>query len=198
MCRSCQQSRPNCVLPENHANIRLIFRACPSRTAARHDYPTIDLAAIHTLSRILRRHCHGRRRRLRREFAASRRRRASRCDACGGHRQVTADRSGRRGEQARHIAQRVQAVDACRRRDAVGQPLPQNTVANEVQGMCDYNAADFSAGASLTLGDWPSIEAAAKSGKTMPTPLPASAMKRSASAAATGRRCMCAGATKAS
>src|SRR4029077_1982676 len=34
---------------------------------------------------------------------------------------------------------------------AVGQPLPQNTVANEVQGMCDYNAADFSAGASLTL-----------------------------------------------
>ncbi len=54
---------------------------------------------------------------------------------------------------------------------AVGQPLPQNTVANEVQGMCDYNAADFSAGASLTLGDWPSIEAAAKSGRTTPTPI---------------------------
>lgn len=52
---------------------------------------------------------------------------------------------------------------------AVGQPLPQNTVANEVQGMCDYNAADFTAGASITLGDWQSIEAAAKSGKTTPT-----------------------------
>ena len=51
---------------------------------------------------------------------------------------------------------------------AVGQPLPQNTVANEVQGMCDYNAADFSAGASVTLGDWQSIQAAATSGKTAP------------------------------
>jgi hypothetical protein len=52
---------------------------------------------------------------------------------------------------------------------AVGQPLPQNTVANEVQGMCDYNATDFSAGASLTLGDWQSIQAAATSGKIAPT-----------------------------
>jgi hypothetical protein len=51
---------------------------------------------------------------------------------------------------------------------AVGQPLPQNTVANAVQGMCDYNAADFSAGASVTLGDWESIQAAATSGKTAP------------------------------
>jgi len=50
---------------------------------------------------------------------------------------------------------------------AVGQPLPQNTV-NLVLGMCDFNAADFSAGASVTVGTWDSVKAAATSGKTVP------------------------------
>jgi hypothetical protein len=50
---------------------------------------------------------------------------------------------------------------------AVGQPLPQNTV-NLALGMCDFNAADFSAGASVTVGSWESVKAAATSGKTVP------------------------------
>jgi hypothetical protein len=77
-------------------------------------------------------------------------------------------------DPAAAVSRLVTSRNACKlltRADAEGavrQPLPQNTVANEVQGMCDYNAADFSAGASLTLGDWSSIAAAAKSGKTPP------------------------------
>jgi hypothetical protein len=50
---------------------------------------------------------------------------------------------------------------------AVGQPLPQNTV-NLALGMCDFNAADFSAGASVTVGSWESVKATATSGKTAP------------------------------
>ena len=34
--------------------------------------------------------------------------------------------------------------------------------------MCDYNAQDFSAGASLTVGDWESIKAAAVAGSHQP------------------------------
>ena len=50
---------------------------------------------------------------------------------------------------------------------AVGQTLPKNTV-NLTLGMCDYNAQDFSAGASLTVGDWESIKAAAVAGAHQP------------------------------
>jgi hypothetical protein len=50
---------------------------------------------------------------------------------------------------------------------AVGQPLPQNDE-NTPLGMCDYNAADFSAGASLTLGGWTEIKAAATGGNGVP------------------------------
>ena len=50
---------------------------------------------------------------------------------------------------------------------AVGQPLPQNTV-NLALGMCDFNAADFSAGASVTVGSWESVKGAATSGKSAP------------------------------
>ena len=35
--------------------------------------------------------------------------------------------------------------------------------------MCDYNAADFSAGASLTVGSWESTRAAATGGHGVPT-----------------------------
>jgi len=42
---------------------------------------------------------------------------------------------------------------------AVGQPLPQNAV-NLTLGTCDYTSADFSAGASLTVGSWDSIKGA--------------------------------------
>ena len=51
---------------------------------------------------------------------------------------------------------------------AVGQPLPQNTVKNIALGMCDYNALDFSAGASLSVGDWESIRNAATGGPHQP------------------------------
>ncbi len=50
---------------------------------------------------------------------------------------------------------------------AVGQPLPQNTV-NLTLGMCDYNAADFTAGASLTMSSWESIKNAATGGAHQP------------------------------
>ena len=50
---------------------------------------------------------------------------------------------------------------------AVGQALPTNTV-NLTLGMCDYNSPDFSAGASLTVGDWESIKTAAVSGAHQP------------------------------
>jgi len=50
---------------------------------------------------------------------------------------------------------------------AVGQPLPQNTV-NLGLGMCDFNTADFSSGASLSVSSWESVKAAATSGKSIP------------------------------
>jgi len=50
---------------------------------------------------------------------------------------------------------------------AVGQPLPQNTV-NITLGMCDYNAADFTAGASVTMSSWESIKNAATGGAHQP------------------------------
>ena len=50
---------------------------------------------------------------------------------------------------------------------AVGQTLPKNTV-NLTLGMCDYNSADFSAGASITIGDWESIKAASVAGVHQP------------------------------
>lgn len=62
------------------------------------------------------------------------------------------------------------ACDLLKRPDAeaaVGQPLPQNTV-NITLGMCDYNAADFSAGASITVGSWESVKGAAISGAHKP------------------------------
>ncbi len=56
------------------------------------------------------------------------------------------------------------ACDLLTRSDAeaaVGQPLPQNAV-NLDLGTCDYNAADFSAGANVAVGSWESITNAAK------------------------------------
>jgi hypothetical protein len=50
---------------------------------------------------------------------------------------------------------------------ALGQPLIQNDK-NVALGMCDYNAADFSAGASLTVSGWTEIKAAATSGNSVP------------------------------
>ena len=50
---------------------------------------------------------------------------------------------------------------------AVGQPLPKKTE-NLTLGMCDYNAEDFSAGASLTVGSWDSIKGAATGGAHQP------------------------------
>ncbi len=66
------------------------------------------------------------------------------------------------------------ACDLLTRADAeaaVGQPLPQNTVKNVALGMCDYNAADFSAGASVSVDSWESIKAAATGGRTVSTPI---------------------------
>ncbi|MFN2528272.1 MAG: hypothetical protein ABR584_06090 [Candidatus Baltobacteraceae bacterium] len=51
---------------------------------------------------------------------------------------------------------------------AAGQPLPQNTTKNVALGMCDFNATDFSAGASLTVGSWDSIKTAMSSGPHQP------------------------------
>jgi hypothetical protein len=53
---------------------------------------------------------------------------------------------------------------------AVGQPLPQNSM-NLTLGTCDYNAADFSAGTSLTVGSWDSIKGAATGGAHQPQPI---------------------------
>ena len=55
--------------------------------------------------------------------------------------------------------------------EAVGQALPQNTVKNIALGMCDYNTADFSAGASLSVGSWDSIKNAATGGAHQPDPV---------------------------
>ena len=63
------------------------------------------------------------------------------------------------------------ACDILTRVDAeagVGQPLPHASTGNIGLGMCDYNAEDFSAGASVTLGSWESIKAAATSGSKQP------------------------------
>lgn len=49
----------------------------------------------------------------------------------------------------------------------MGQKLPKNTV-NLTLGMCDYNSPDFSAGASLTIGDWESVKGAAVAGSHQP------------------------------
>ena len=73
-------------------------------------------------------------------------------------------------ESLRGIVTSRKACDLLTRSDseaAVGQPLPQNTV-NITLGMCDYNAADFSAGASVTVGSWESIKNAATSGAHQP------------------------------
>jgi len=73
-------------------------------------------------------------------------------------------------EALRGIVTSRKACDLLKRPDAeaaVGQPLPQNTV-NVTLGMCDYNAADFSAGASLTVGSWDSIKGAATAGRHSP------------------------------
>ncbi len=50
---------------------------------------------------------------------------------------------------------------------AAGQPLPQNDT-NLTLGTCDYNAADFSAGASLSVGSWDAVKNAATSGAHQP------------------------------
>lgn len=50
---------------------------------------------------------------------------------------------------------------------AVAQTLKKNAL-NETLGMCDYNAPDFSAGASLTVGDWESIKDMAVAGSHQP------------------------------
>jgi len=75
---------------------------------------------------------------------------------------------------ANGIVAKRKACDLMGRPDAeaaVGQPLPQNTV-NLTLGMCDFNAADFSAGASLTVGSWESVKGAATAGKTAPASVP--------------------------
>jgi len=51
---------------------------------------------------------------------------------------------------------------------AAGQPLPQNTTKNVALGMCDFNATDFSARASLTVGSWESLKTAMTSGPHQP------------------------------
>ena len=50
---------------------------------------------------------------------------------------------------------------------AVGQTLPKNTV-NLTLGYCAHNSPDFSAGASLTVGDWASIKSMAVAGSHQP------------------------------
>lgn len=54
---------------------------------------------------------------------------------------------------------------------AAGQPLTPGTQ-NAPLGMCTYTSADFTAGVALTVGDWGSIQAAARAGTTPPTPVP--------------------------
>lgn len=52
---------------------------------------------------------------------------------------------------------------------AVGQALPKTTE-NDVLGMCTRSAADFSAGADLTVGEWESMKTAATGGgRSVPT-----------------------------
>ena len=53
---------------------------------------------------------------------------------------------------------------------AAGQPLPQKTE-NITLGMCGYSAADFTAGADITLGSWESIKGAATAGSHQPQPV---------------------------
>ena len=73
------------------------------------------------------------------------------------------DEDFRKSAVANGLITARKACDLLTRADAetaIGQPLPQNTV-NLTLGMCDYNAADFSAGASLTVSSWDSIKSAA-------------------------------------
>lgn len=89
----------------------------------------------------------------------------------GGDRVVarTGDPAATNGS-LRGIVTSRKACDLLTRADAEaagGEPLPQNTV-NITLGMCDYNAADFSAGASVTVGSWESIKNAAKGGAHQP------------------------------
>ena len=76
---------------------------------------------------------------------------------------AAADEDFRKNAIANGVITARKACDLLVRADAeaaVGQPLPQNTV-NLTLGMCDYNTADFSAGASLTVSSWDSIKGAA-------------------------------------
>ena len=80
------------------------------------------------------------------------------------------DKNFRDSAVANGIITARKACDLLTREDseaAVGQPLPQNTV-NLTLGMCDYNAADFSAGASVTVSSWESIKNAATGGAHQP------------------------------
>ena len=91
---------------------------------------------------------------------------------------VAADASGKEIDQAAldaaifasGIVTKRKACELMIRPDAeaaIGRPLPQNTV-NLALGMCDFNTADFAAGASISVGDWESVKAAATSGKAVP------------------------------
>lgn len=51
---------------------------------------------------------------------------------------------------------------------AIGRLLPQNTTKNVGLGMCDYNTADFTAGASISVSGWDSVKSAAASGEHQP------------------------------
>ena len=54
---------------------------------------------------------------------------------------------------------------------AVGQALGPGTP-DRLPGECLWNAADFSAGVTVTIGDWDSVKTAAASGSTVPTSIP--------------------------
>ena len=80
------------------------------------------------------------------------------------------DASWRAHAVANGVITARKACDLLTREDseaAVGQPLPQNNV-NLTLGTCDYNAADFSAGASVTVSSWESIKNAATGGSHQP------------------------------
>jgi len=104
---------------------------------------------------------------------------------CGGGAKASSNAAASTGSRSEHpgdpaatdeslrtsgIVTSRKACDLLKRPDAeaaVGQPLPQNTV-NITLGMCDYNAADFSAGASVTVGSWESVKGAATAGAHQP------------------------------
>lgn len=83
---------------------------------------------------------------------------------------AAADKTFRDSAVASGIITARKACDLLMQADAetaVGQPLPKKTE-NLTLGMCDYNAEDFSAGASLTVGSWESIKGAATGGAHQP------------------------------